>query len=237
MKCNKAQKLFSEWHNGELPARVESAVEAHVDGCAFCQQIAGAYDEMMTMLGTAEEQALPADFDRAVHERLVVANAAGPLESATVTWWRPTLRGSALVAAGAVTVALLFWMRGDATTVAPAVCEAPTDSPSSTAGDELAAHNIDLGEIAVVTLDITTTTAGEEIEFEVILPDGLVLVGEDYTPLREKVVTWTVSVAQAGEPIRIPVRAERLGDWVLVARARSGDAEVTSETRLRVTPA
>jgi hypothetical protein len=236
MKCEKAQKLFSEWHNGELSARVESALEAHVESCVFCQQIAGAYDEMMTMLGAAEEQPLPADFDDAVHNRLVAANVAGPLKSSAATWWRPTLRGSALVAAGAVTVALLFWLRSDPGAAAPALCETPATSEHPSASDELAAHDIDLGAIAVVTLDITTTTAGEEIEFEIILPDGLVLVGEGFTPLREKVVTWTVSVAQAGDPIRIPVRAERLGDWVLVARARSGDAEVTSQTRLRVTP-
>ena len=236
MKCERAQKLFSEWHNGELSARVEGAVEAHVEGCVFCQQIAGAYEEMMTMLGTAEEQSLPADFDRAVHGRLVAANAAGPLKT-PATWWRPTLRGSALVASGALVVALMFWLRSDTTAVTPAVCAAPPASATPQPGAELAAHDVDLGAIAVVTLDITTTTAGEEIEFEVILPDGLVLVGEDFTPLREKVITWTASVAQAGDPIRIPVRAERLGDWVLVARARSGDAEVTSQTRLRVTPA
>ncbi len=229
MKCSKVQKLLSDWHNGELSPALDAAMAEHVDSCGPCREIAAAYDEMMTMLGEAEPPELPADFAATAHQRLVAEGTRQ--EPATASrWgrWLPSLvRGGAMVGVGALAVIAVMWWRGDTDRPAPATCE-------TVATAEPADANLALGEIAMVTLTLDLDL-DQEVEVEVVLPDGLALLGENYDALPEKTVSFTTT--HRGEPIRLPVRAERPGNWVLVAHARADGRELTSETRLQVPPA
>jgi hypothetical protein len=244
MRCKKVQGLLSDMHNGELAPRAERAVNEHLATCPACQKVSTAYAEMMEMLAEAEPPELPPEFEGSLHMRLAAEGAhAAQAEARSALGWRRALHSGGLVLVGAAAVAAVFWLRGAPERATPGICPDPAATaaadPAAGPGEAVAvaAHDLRVGEVAILTLTVDGATESRDAELEVVLPDGLALVGEDHQLLEEKVVTWTTTLAGDESHIRIPVQAKRPGTWVLVARARVGDEDVTSEARLRVSRA
>jgi len=243
MRCSKVEKLLSDLHNGELSPTAERAVLDHIAACPSCRETSEAYGEMMEMLAATEPPELPPDFEGTLHMRLATEHARATDAVAGAGWaWARMLRGGALVLVGAAAVTAFFLLRSGPAAESPGVCPdtgalAATDTDTGPAEAALAAADLRVGEVAIVTLTVDGAAESRDAELEVVLPDGLALVGEGHQLLEEKVVTWTTTLGEDERQIRIPVQAQRTGTWRLVARARVGDQDVTTEANLRVSRA
>jgi hypothetical protein len=101
-----------------------------------------------------------------------------------------------------------------------------------------AAHAVPLqpGDIAVVTLLVHAQDAYPDATLEVVLPDGLALVGRGRVVYPEKHLRFTTALRPGLNRIRVPVRASRGGTWHLVARAHAGQHRARTSARLLVSP-
>ena len=241
MRCSKVQKLLSELHNGELSPHVESSILDHIAACPSCRAASAAYAEMMEMLANAEKPELPAGFEGSLHVRLATENArASELAMHPHRSFAHILRSGALVLVGGAAMAAFFLLRSGPAPETAELCPAPTSVATAQPGvadGALAVADLEVGEIAILTLTFEGAAEVRDAELEVVLPDGLALVGEGRQLLEEKVVSWTTTIDERETQIRIPVQAQRPGTWRLVARARVGDQDVTSEADLRVSQA
>jgi len=236
MRCSKAQKLLSDLHNGELSPRNESAVQQHVTSCPVCYEMSAAYGEMMEMLAQAEQPELPPHFEGSLHQRLATENAYASQIAPKSSWaLGGALRGGALVLVGAAAVAAFFLLRGAPEQESAGICpDSSAIAAADTAGVAVAAADLRVGEVAILTITVDGAAEARDAVLEVVLPDGLALVGEGRELLEEKVVTWTTTLGKGERHIRIPVQAKRPGNWKLIARAHVGGEDVTSETNLKV---
>jgi len=243
MKCNKVQTLLSDLHNGELTPRAERSLNEHLAECVACQHVSAAYGEMMEMLASTEPPELPEEFEASLHMRLAMENAtARQVESGSSFGWLRALKGAGLMLAGAAAVVAFFTLRGEPASESLGMCP---ETPAVAAADQARVPGADavaaadqkmrVGEVAFLTLTVESSAEARAAELEVVLPDGLALVGEDYQIIKEKTLTWTTTLAKHEQHIRIPVRAERPGMWQLVARVRVGDTQFMSEAKLHVT--
>lgn len=254
MKCSKARQSLSDQHNGELSPRAERGLTAHLGQCACCRAAEQEHDEMMDLIARADAPALPPDFGAALHQRLVEENTREPVEKQPAwrgAWplWLRAIRGVGLVATGAAAVLLILWLRPAPATqpdvestarsrtgeprrkpprrVASGRVPVPTPRPAPT-------QKLRLGQVAVLVLSIRADTDRPNARLQVLLPDGLVLLGEGYQELEEKLMTWRADLVSGENVIRIPVRARSEGVWRLVARAHAAGFQSQTETRLVV---
>jgi anti-sigma factor RsiW len=248
MKCTKARELLSDGHNGELDSRAAAELERHLGGCAACREAAAQLDETMALLGAMPPPALPGGFGVAMHERLIAEGQRLPTEAAPEPashrpGWAVLLGGAGLVAAGAAAVLLVWWATSVPRPVAPA-CPAPGHAArppdrASAAGvatrPQGETRRLRVGQVAVLVLSIRAEAGHADARLQVVLPDGVVLLGEGARALEEKRMEWTASLVRGENEIRIPVRAQRVGTWRLVARARAAGLRTASEARLVVT--
>jgi hypothetical protein len=246
MKCTKARELLSDRHNGDLSPRSAERLRRHLAGCAACWEAAGEIEEMMQLIGSSEPPALPEGFGEALHERLAAEGQDQPLVAtpepakARPVWAR-ALQGVGLVAAGAAAVLLIVWATSSPRPSAPVRCPTPGHaklSPTMAPNIGIAASppaSVRVGQVAVLVLSIRANARYTDARLQVVLPDGVTLVGEGARDLQEKSMEWTASLSPGNNEIRIPVRARRVGTWRLVARARASGFRTASEVRLVVT--
>ncbi len=239
MRCSKVEKLLSDLHNGEASPRTEKAMLDHIAACPSCQETSRAYGEMMEMLAKAEPPELPPGFEGTLHMRLATENARATEVAKHKGWaWGRALRGGGLVLVGAAAVAAFFLLRQGPTAETAGTCpDTAAVAAADTTGPAVAVADLQVGEVAILTLTVDSSSEVRDAELEVVLPDGLALVGEGRELLEEKVVSWTTTLEKEQKHIRIPVQAQRPGTWRLVARARVDGQDVTSETNLRVSRA
>jgi hypothetical protein len=250
MNCSKARESLSDQHNGELSPRAEEGLRAHLGQCAACRAVEQEHGEMMDLMARAQAPALPPDFGATLHQRLVEENTREPVENER-TWrggwplWLRVARSVGLVATGAAVVLLFLWLRPAPTTdrAAGSTWSPPTTAPRPMTPDRVAvksvprpapAQKLRLGQVAVLVLSIRADTDRPNARLQVLLPDGLVLLGEGHQELEEKLMTWRADLVSGENVIRIPVRAHSVGVWRLVARAHAAGFQSQTETRLVV---
>lgn len=61
MRCSKAQKLISEYLDGELDVRRETHLRQHLGGCAECREVLADFQAVVKEAGRLEET-IPSDF-------------------------------------------------------------------------------------------------------------------------------------------------------------------------------
>lgn len=247
MNCNSTRRMLPLLDQGGLPPRRSEALMRHLDHCSACSLLRSEHEAVLSMLSGYQPPALPEGFTAQLRARLE-AEPQRPCGDDT----RPlpaldaeprhlrALRALGLMAAGLVLGALGLWgtmrLTGEASHGTAPVSASLSASLSATASaDETGIEaTLDLGQVAVVTLVLDALVHHPDAVLELVLPDGLSLVGEGLLTLEEKALRWTESLKPGENLIRVPVRAQRSGVWTLVARARSGENELTGTARLKV---
>lgn len=235
MNCKEAKRLLPTLDQGDLSPKRTAALRSHLDSCAPCRRLEAEYVDTLRLLSSYEAPPLPSGFGSQLHARLEAQVNAPPkndtrplpaLEEEPRR--RRALRALVTLAAGLAVGVFSTWgiqraTRHEAPRKGDAVRQA--GPPSTT---------LKLGQVAVVTLSLETTGHHPDAELEVVLPDGLGLVGEGLVNLEEKVLRWVEPLRPGTNLIRVPVRALRPGRWELVARARTAGRELGTKSRLQV---
>jgi len=204
---------------------------------------------MMPLLGSWSSPPLPDGFAESLHERLVNEGQDQPLvempECAVARpLWASALWAGGLMAAGAAAVLLILWVGVSPAPRPPVRCPAPgqvqrarvvTPNAAIVTNPPDSARRLRVGQVAVLVLSIRAESRHTDARLLVVLPDGVTLLGEGAKALEEKRMEWTASLNRGDNEIRIPVRAQRVGTWRLVARARAAGFRTVSEARLVVT--
>ena len=249
MRCETLRELFSDWHNGELGPEEEERLERHLESCAACEQAAQEFAQMMSLIAAAEPPTLPSDFRAVLHERLMAeaqhpALVPKPAWPADQTPWLRVVKGAGLVLAGAAAMLLVFWLSGPRTKPsAPrasandtvAISRSPAVRGMAVDPAPKSAQRLRVGQVAVLVLTIRADVRTPNARLQIVLPDGVALLGEGHKEIEEKTMTWSATLKPGDNEIRVPVRARRSGSWRLVARARATGFRTSSETRLMIT--
>lgn len=261
MRCRKVRLLLSDLYNGELEADREATVSEHLKRCADCRRVKEQYVRAMETVGRAGLPELPEDFASRVHVRLVrEAESLRRPSSGAETWaqgfkWKSALQKGLLVLSGAaamwlVGLAVNVYSRrtvperpaphsGRSSSRAPAVKPTTGQKPEPVRpvarrpGGEIA--DVPMETVAVLTVTVHSHSRLEDVEFQVVLPDGVAFVGHKSRILEERVMTWHADLDAGENVVRIPIKAQRVGEWLLVARATKGPFKFVSEKVLRVT--
>lgn len=247
MKCTKARELLSDRHNGELEPRASEGLTRHLKGCAACRGAAGELDEMLALMGAAPSPGLPPGFADGLHDRLVAEGRDAPADlapepAALRSPWGSAVRGLGLAAAGAAAAVLVLWVASPSQPALSVRCPGPGHAATGAVkapGTALASRSADrrmrVGQVAVLVLSIRAQGHHADARLQVVLPDGVSLLGDGARALEEKQMEWTATLSPGENEIRIPVRAQRAGTWLFVARARAAGFRSASEARLVVT--
>ena len=241
MKCPKARQIIPLLDQGGLSPRSDEALAAHLEGCQACRALKAEQEETMRLLSEYQSPPLPEGFGAMLRARLEL-EATGPRKMDTHPLPaleeeprpRRILRAMSFLAAGLLLGALATWGIQRAMVARSPSPERPSEERAQA---RLAPEQttLTLGQVAVVTISLEARTEHPDAELEVVLPDGLSLVGEGLAELEEKVLRWAEPLQPGINLIRVPVKAIRPGYWQLVARAHSNGKELGASSRLEVT--
>jgi len=230
MRCEQVRENIALFELGELEGRSARQVEAHLADCAACRQAQAGHRDLAALLADYAPPALPTGFGAELRQRLQSEPprraSDAPAEAASEHVWRRYGRAAALVAAGVVVGALGLWL------ARPAPPAPVKRAPVASAPAPLRLHT---GEVAVVTLVVHAKRQYAHADLEVVLPDGLALVGEGLGTYAEKQLRWTDRLHPGENEIRVPVMARHSGTWQVVARVRAGALRTRASARLVVT--
>lgn len=111
MRCERAQELFSDVHEGAAPRAVLVPFENHLAECTACRAQMDGLREVWNLLDSAPMVEPPADFRAAVWKRIDAAEAAKqkahPLRALALDWRTLFSRPAAAWAAAALLLVLL----------------------------------------------------------------------------------------------------------------------------------
>lgn len=250
MRCKKTRLLLSDLYNGELDRPTEAAIDDHLEQCAECREVKREYWKAMESVAGAGLPELPEGFSSRVHMGLArEAEAMRKQARRTGTaprlfGWRSVLQKGLLVLSGAAAMWLVgLAIRGTAEhgivhgiaehtqpqRSTQSQGERPAPAPQGRAG------SVPVETVAVLTLNVHSKDKMEDVKFEVVLPDGVAFVGHSSKILQERVMTWHADLDAGENVVRIPIRAQRVGKWLLTARASKGRFRFVSEKFLVVT--
>lgn len=250
MRCKKTRLLLSDLYNDELDRSAEAALSEHVDQCPECREVKRQYWQAMESVAGTGLPELPEGFASRLHMGLV-REAEAMREKARTTGsparvfgWKSLLQKGLLVLSGAAAM----WLVGLATRTAPehrivhGLAEhmrsgRSTPSPTERVGAAPVkqAGSVPVETVAVLTLNVHSKDKMENVRFEVVLPDGVAFVGHSSKILQERVMTWHANLDPGENVVRIPIRAQRVGKWLMTARASKGQFRFVSEKILVVT--
>lgn len=252
MNCQQVRQRLALWDLGDLAPREARALEAHLERCPDCREAQQGHSALAECLTEYQAPALPDGFEDELHQRLTEARSPQPSlarePGAPTRVGRPAALAAGLLAAGIAIGALGLWAVRHRPGAGPESASAPSSQsmPSHRAFRHApplgmtpaARHAISVrqGDIAVVTLLVYARTAHPNATLEVVLPDGLSLIGTGRVVYPEKQLRWTTALQPGLNRIRVPVRASRGGTWRLVARAHAGPHQARTSARLVVSP-
>ena len=237
MKCQEARQLLPVLDQGGMAPRRGEALVEHLGSCAACQRVKAEHEQVLRLLATYKAPALPEGFGEQLNARLD-AESKGPRKQDTrplpaleeEPGRRRALRALAYLAAGLLVGALSTWGFSGPPCAAPAARRVARFRSWGTRDRHPEPRPGGRGDP-----HLGVRADHPDAELEVVLPDGLSLVGEGLAELEEKVLRWAEPLRPGINLIRVPVRALRPGNWVLVARARAGGRELGAQSRLTVT--
>ena len=231
MTCSSCRDRLSERILGELAPRLAAGVDEHLARCAAC---ARQHDEMSATLGLLErlgDEPLPAEFGAELHRKLVAAGPPRPqglldrlrARLAIAFSARPILTGALPIALGAAALVVALGHR-----------------PAHHAADALAqgevqpVFHVPHARLAMVRIDFVAEEAVDDVEFAVVLPEGLHFVSEG-RELPDREFRWRGRLAQGSNPIPIAVRGAKPGRYHVNARAVGRDVNAEHRVVLEVT--
>jgi hypothetical protein len=202
----------------------------HAQTCAGCSTRLAELEATVRLCRGAGAEALPEGFSLELRRRLV---ADGPparswldrIREWIATWPLASMAGAAALAA---ILAVLFvrggtFLRGGT----------PTLQAQSARG-EAPLHRVPMSRIALVKVDFVADAPVEEVQFEVLLPDGLRFYSGGHE-LAERSFQWKGALQAGSNAIPIAVKGERPGRYRLVAHATGASLDVLHEVVLEVT--
>jgi len=223
MTCAEAEELFAEVAGGELDGARADEARAHADGCAQCGRVLADYEAAIALCRRVGTEPLPEGFARELHRKLVAAGAPEQPWSARLrralarrpmTWAAATALVSALAATGG-TIAV---------TRHPA---APTEIAQPS-------YRVPGSKVALVKIDFVAERAVGDVDFEIVLPDGLRFFSGG-KQLAERSFRWHGELKPGSNPIPVAVKGPRAGRFRVIAHAVGPDLDVTHEVWLEVT--
>jgi anti-sigma factor RsiW len=228
MSCVEAQEILPEVAGGEAPSAEAEAALAHTRGCADCAAFYAELEATVALARKAGPTRLPEGFALALHHRLV---QAGP---PPVSWLQRLQRaiaarplwatlGSATLAAS---LAVLV-MRG---LVQPPPV-APTPAPAPAQAEAIA--RVPSSKVALVKIDFVAERSVEDVQFEIMLPDGLRFFSSGHE-LAERTFRWNGKLLSGSNPLPIAVKGAQPGRYRVVAHAVGDGIDVTHEVILEV---
>lgn len=230
MKCAQIREWLPELAGEELGPRERAACEAHLQGCAPCQERLAGLREAVGLLRAAGRQEAPPGFGAALHLRLAKEPPPPrPLGARVLALFEPLRLDSwgrlgALAGAAVAAVVLLA--------VLPQL-RAPAPGPSG--GEVAAPFQVPSRRVAVVHLDFVTDAVVDNVEFEVTLPQELAFIS-DGKPLRDRTLRWSGSLSAGSNPIPLAISGNKPGRYRVVARARGEGVDVAHDVLLEVVP-
>ena len=182
------------------------------------------------LLGKAGTAPLPEGFALELHAKLV---AAGPPQLS----WMMRLRRAiaerplwttvgAATAAAALAVAVTHHLDRPR---APLEVAAAMPSPAV----EAPIARVPSAKVALVKIDFVAEKSVEDVQFEIMLPDGLRFFSRGQE-LAERTFRWSGKLAPGSNPLPIAVKGTRPGTYRVVAHAVGDGVDVTHEVLLEV---
>lgn len=226
MICQEAQPLLAELSGETATPEAGSALEAarqHASGCADCGRRLGELSAAVRGLRQAGEVSLPAGFERELHQKLVAVRPALPLRVRLARFCQ--LHPLALAGAAAAVSALL------ATAGTTAVLEGRARPPAVASA---AGFRLPLQKVALVKIDFASEKAIDDVNFEVVLPEGLHFYSGGQE-LSARSFQWQGKLSSGSNVVPIAVKGSRAGRYRLVAHATGRDLDVSEEVVLEVT--
>ena len=227
MICHDVREILPEVAGGELDGAVADEARAHAASCASCRQ---ALDELSATVALSRKLGatpLPEGFALELHRQLVEAGAP-PLSLAERV--RRAIAARPLLAMlGAATAAASLAVLISAEARRPSVvasAPAPVES--------LAEARLPRAKVALVKIDFVAAEAVDDVEFEVMLPDGLRFFSKGQE-LAERSFRWHGRLGAGSNPLPVAVKGERPGRYRVVAHAVGDGVDVTHEVVLEVT--
>ena len=224
MTCAEAEELFAEVAGGELDGRAADEARAHAAACAKCGRVLADYEAAIALCARVGTEPLPEGFSRELHRKLVAAGAPEQpwttrlrraLARRPMTWAAATAFVSALAATGG-TIAVMQHRA----------------APTATA--EQASYRVPESKVALVKIDFVAERAVNDVDFEIVLPDGLRFFSGG-KQLAERSFRWHGELKPGSNPIPVAVKGPRAGRFRVIAHAVGADLDVTHEVWLEVT--
>lgn len=202
----------------------------HLQQCPACTERLEQLAEAVSLLRRAGQEAVPAGFRAALHQRLLAeppprrplsARCAELLERLRLDS-APRLGMLASAAAAAVVLAMVSVDR-------------QRNVPEPAVGEVAAPFQVPSRRIAVVHLDFVSNMEIDNVQFEVTLPQELAFIS-DGKPVAQRTLQWSGSLSPGSNPVPLAISGSKPGRYRIVARARGDGVEVTHDVLLEVVP-
>ena len=238
MTCSEAAPLLAELSGlmsdsgaASLPPPLMAA-ERHANDCATCgarlQQLLTSRDRMRA----AREVALPEGFTRELHRKLVAAPPPKLGLRTRLERWTRLHPLSALGLAAALSAALV--MIGTGAVLWRTRGIGPLQSGAWDTAAATPRFEVPAEKVALVKIDFASAKAIDDVDFEVLLPDGLRFYSGG-RELAERTFHWRANLSAGSNVVPIAVKGARPGRYRVIAHATGADLDVSEEVILEVT--
>jgi len=229
MTCDDVRAVLPELAGGELSGVDADGAREHVRGCASCGAQLVELEATVALARKAGAATVPEGFGLELHHRLV---QAGPPPS---TWLMRLRRAiaerplwtslGAAAAAAALAVIVTHRLQRPVAPVQIAATPAPVEVP--------AIARVPSAKVALVKIDFVAERSVDEVQFEIMLPDGLRFFSHGHE-LAERTFRWKGRLESGSNPLPIAVKGPRPGRYRVIAHAVGDELDVTHEVILEV---
>ncbi len=129
MNCDKAQELFSDFHEGALTEGLRLNINRHFENCASCAQDFLSFQQAYQSCSTLSAVAVPDDLGETIARRLDMVDFERKRASARPGRWLRTAAAAAVVAA-VLAVAVMYKpdsYRGTGANIIPPIAQSATE--------------------------------------------------------------------------------------------------------------
>jgi hypothetical protein len=220
LSCERVVRLLHELPGPEIDGDAGHAALAHAAACPPCGETLRELRRTMERVGELAQEPLPANFSSELRERLLRVETP-----------RPTLgdRLRALVSLRPITATLL------AASVASMLTLAVTRQVSLRRATQAElSHRVPLAKAALVRIDFVAAAAQGDVQFEILLPEGLRFVSTG-KELPERSIRWTGPLREGSNPIPVVIKGTKKGTYQVVAHAQGATFDVVHEVTIEVT--
>jgi hypothetical protein len=250
MTCDEAEPLLAEisGHKAENPRLTALAASLraslfdaarHADGCAACGARLMQLEIAARLMRQAGEVRLPDGFQEELHRKLVAAEPpALSLRTRLAAWTRLhplsalglAAALSAVLAMAGTTAVLLHGARD----FGAGASWGATSNRSSESAIAAPHFKVPAEKVALVKIDFASAKAIDDVDFEILLPDGLHFFSGGQE-LAERTFQWRAKLGAGSNVVPIAVKGSHPGRYRVIAHATGRDLDVSQEVVLEVT--